>query len=265
VSHINDLEKYLYDLQSLEIGILEDKSAIDAIVHKYSVKPTTYSNLNQLVLLRKELEEYLDSITPAAGKIGKLMSQKAMSRFLEKSEYRELTRKQLSAINKLNNRQIARRIDLYKKKILKETNYLKEEIEEFFINAKISGRNKKQVLAELIKAARDNEGITKGFSKKIKRIAIDSARRESQQRAVEEYRKIAIPGEKWEWILISSKPCPDCIARAGVILPYQTWVSNGTPGAGRTICGSSCKCQLVPVSVSDELFPDEKSYNWDKD
>ena len=178
---------------------------------------------------------------------------------------RDITRKQLRAINQLNTRQIARRIDLMKMRIEKETVFFKSQVDEFLLNAKISGRTNKDVLKELIKAAGDKQGLSAGFTKKIKRVAIDAERREAQQRAMMEYRKLAQPGEKYEWITVSSTPCPDCQARAGVILPWDVWEERGTPGSGRTICGESCKCQLIPETLSEEMFPDAKSFTWDRD
>ena len=263
-NYTKELEKYLSTLETIEINFQKETSGIDKIVNAYAVKPGFYMSHGEIVKLRNELELYLLKITPKAGKAGKLLSEKAMEKLLSTSERAEQTEKALAALDKLNARQVARRAELYKKQILKETNYLQADIDEYFLNAKISGRSKKQAVSELIKAAQDKEGLAKGFKKKLKRISIDAARREAQQQNTEGFRKLARPGEDWQWITISSKPCPDCEARAGVILPYNRWVAMGMPGTGRTICGSSCKCQCAPVSISDKLYPDSKSYNWDK-
>ena len=64
---------------------------------------------------------------------------------------------------------------------------------------------------------------------------------------------------------ISASPCPDCEIRAGTILSFDEWEKMGKPGDGRTICRSSCLCKLIPVSVSEDLFPDVKTFTWDKE
>jgi hypothetical protein len=43
------------------------------------------------------------------------------------------------------------------------------------------------------------------------------------------------------------------------------WMDQGLPGDGRTICRSSCMCKLIPMSVADELFPEVKTFNWNKE
>jgi len=261
IQSAENLAEYFEKLQKIQLNIEDEKSAINKIVRKHAVRPEFYTLAHSA--LRKELEEYLAYITKLTGDTGKLMATKAMAKFLEKSELRDITHKQLRAINQLNSRQVARRIELFKMQIMKETSYLKSQIDEFFINAKISGRNRKNVLKELIRAAGDNKGLTAGFTKKMKRVSIDAARREAQQRAMMEYRKMAKPGELFKWIAVSSKPCPDCIERAGVVLSWEQWGEMGRPGDGRTICMFSCNCQMMPESIADEMFPDVKEFRWD--
>ena len=265
IQNIENLEEYFAKLQKIELIVGQEDAYIDKIVKSYAINPAFYTGATEINKLRRDLESYLKWLTKESGDTGKLMARKAMGTFLEKSERRDITQKQLRIINQLNKRQIDRRTLLFKKQIGKETNYLKSEIDEFFINAKISGRTKKDVLKELTKAASDDVGLATGFAKKQKRIAIDAARREAQQRAMMEYRKIAKPGEPYQWISISARPCPDCSARAGVTLSWQEWQVKGTPGSGRTICGASCKCQLMPVSVAEDMFPDVKTFKWDKE
>lgn len=269
--NLKNLEEYLAGLQEIEIGINEARNPINKIQRRHTTNESFYASIlsagesMKQIELQRELEEWLERLTKKSGTKGRLMSKRAMDLFLERSERRDITQKQLAALNQLNDRQIERRIMLYRKQIEKEVTLLGNEIEEFFLNAKTAGLSKKETLSQLIKASRDDKGLAAGFEKRMKRISINAARREAQDQAVEEYRKIAKPGESWQWIAISTNPCPDCTARAGVVLPYSIWKKKGLPGSGSTICRSACKCQLVPVSVSDELFPDAKSYKWDKE
>lgn len=268
---LSNLEEYLSWLQTIELKIADTKGMPDLAIVKAAKKPQFYTGaITQgedmaLRQLQGELEEWLLDLTKHSGSKGKLMSQKAMEKFLDKSERRDATQKSLRQINQFNGRQIERRIRLYKLQLERQSNILRSEIEEFFLNSRISGRGKAETLKELIKAAGDNQGIVEGFKKRVKRISVDASRREAQEQATSEYLKLAKPSEEWQWITISSTPCPDCQARAGKTLPYRDWIRLGLPGAGRTICLWACKCQLVPVSVSDELFPDAKSFKWDRE
>ena len=264
IQNIKNLEDYFAKLQKIQLNIQDDKSAIDGIVKKYAISPKLYT-VAGISAMRRELEQYLEYITKLTGDTGKLMATKAMERFLKTSELRDITRKQLRIVNQLNARQIKRRIELFKMQINKETTYLKSQIDEFFLNAKISGRTHKDVVKELIKAAGDDKGFGVGFAKKIKRVGIDASRREAQQRAMMEYRKLAMPGELYKWVTVSGSPCPDCSLRAGVVLSWSQWQENGRPGDGRTICGFSCNCQLMPETIAEKMFPNIKEFKWDKE
>lgn len=264
IQNIKNLEDYFAKLQKIQLNIEDEKSKINKIIKKHAIRPEFYT-VAGITAMRKEVEEYLAYITKLTGDTGKLMATKAMDRFLKASELRDVTRKQLRLVNQLNARQIDRRIELFKMQINKETSYLKSQIDEFFLNAKISGRTHNDVVKELIKAAGDDKGFSVGFAKKIKRVGIDASRREAQQRAMMEYRKLAKPGELYKWIAVSGSPCPDCILRAGVILSWAQWQERGTPGSGRTVCGFSCKCQLMPETIAEEMFPNIKEFKWDKE
>lgn len=264
LQNIKNLEDYFAKLQKIQLNIQDDKSAINRIVRKYAISPNFYT-VAGIAAMRKELEQYLAYITKLTGDTGKLMATKAMDKFLKASELRDVTQKQLRLVNQLNARQINRRVELFKMQINKETTYLKSQIDEFFLNAKISGRTRKDVVKELIKAAGDDKGFSVGFTKKMKRVSIDAARREAQQRAMMEYRKLAKPGELYKWVTVSSSPCPDCILRAGVVLSWAQWQEKGMPGDGRTICGFSCNCQIMPETIAERLFPNIKEFKWDKE
>lgn len=262
--HIKDVEQYLADQQAIEMRIL-DGNVIDRTILAYMTKEEIYRSIREMTRMQHDLEDILLRMTEKSGDKGKLMAQKAMTRFLEKSERRDITQKQLRLINKLNARQVEQRIDLYTSQLKAETRAFTNEIDLFFKSAAASGRTRKDALAELVKAAGDDAGIVTGFKKRVKRVVVDATRRERAMQAVEEYKKVAKPGEKWQWITVSTTPCPDCQARAGVVMSWDAWVQMGLPGSGRTVCLSSCRCQLVPHSVAEEQFPDAKQFNWDKE
>ena len=49
------------------------------------------------------------------------------------------------------------------------------------------------------------------------------------------------------WITVHDKRvCPDCISRHGQVRSMAEWRIIGLPRSGWSICGGSCRCQLVP-------------------
>jgi len=269
--NLKNLEKYLASLQNLEMNIESDNSQIDKIIDKRSSYESFFlgvllaGEIYQQELLVKELENWLNELLLKAGGRGKVMSNEAIKRFLDKTERVYLRKTALSKINRMSDLQALKRYNLYKKQLMNETSKMRNEIEEFFLAADAAGRSKKQALREIIRATHDRAGPVEGFRKRTKAILIQSARREASEQSITEYLKVSEPKELWRWIAISSRPCPDCSARAGVTLVIDKWRTMGLPGEGRTICGRWCKCQLVPITISDELFGDYHEFNWDKE
>lgn len=52
------------------------------------------------------------------------------------------------------------------------------------------------------------------------------------------------------WLTVNAEDaCPDCRLRQGSTGGLDFWESLGRPGSGKTICGASCFCLLVPAGV----------------
>jgi len=52
------------------------------------------------------------------------------------------------------------------------------------------------------------------------------------------------------WVTVNaSEACPDCKKRNGWKATVSDWESLGKPGSGKTVCGVSCFCMLVPASA----------------
>ena len=53
---------------------------------------------------------------------------------------------------------------------------------------------------------------------------------------------------EYKWVTVSKNPCPQCAERAGRIELKEFWEAVGYPRSGFSVCGSACKCHLVPFS-----------------
>lgn len=54
--------------------------------------------------------------------------------------------------------------------------------------------------------------------------------------------------QEYKWVTVSKKPCPQCAERAGRIGSKDLWAAIGFPRSGFSVCGSACKCHLVPFN-----------------
>jgi hypothetical protein len=265
LSDLENIEEYLRSLQKLELTLRDAraKNPIRMTISKYAVNKTLYEDPAVLLKLKQELQSLLAVIVKRSGEYGKLLGEKALERFISGKEASMEVLRQKRLVSMLTTRQARDRMAVYFMSLEKEINILKADIDIFKLNAKIAGFTNQETLEQLVAAGKDNVGLTAQFEKASEKLAVAAARREAQSKSFDEYRQAAQPGEEWEWITISSKPCPDCIERGGKVLPLETWQGLGTPGDGRTICGSYCMCQLIPVSISSEMFPDQKSFKYD--
>ena len=248
---ITGLEQELIESQILELRILanDGRNPLQSIVNTYAGSASLYSDPVLLQRMIDELKKSLNRYITNANVTGRIMGKKAINKFLEESEIRDRTQKALANISRLNTERAAQRTKLAFMELEQNKNLLKSDIAIFKQNAKIAGFNNKEILSQLVMEGKDKTGVAQAFAKKSKQVAVDAVRRERSAAEIEEYRKVARANEKWEWINISTKPCPDCDARGGRVMTIDRWERMGFPGAGRTICGRACKCRLIPVSI----------------
>ena len=261
---ISDMETEFLKLQKLEFGIKSDRGAIQQISDKYAVLPTLYTQERVLNEFIKEIDKKLLEIAQSGEVRGRVMAKKTMDRYLDASERANKKMRTLDAIERANKKRQLQRLDLYATETLEQKGILKSQIEIFKKNARNAGFSQKETIKQLVRAGYDKAGPVQGFAKKVKTQGVAIARREAQATKFNEYRKVAKSNEMWQWIAISIKPCPDCRIRAGRIRSLQQWEKLGTPGSGRTICGMGCLCDLYPLSVSEDLFPEAKSFTINK-
>jgi hypothetical protein len=185
-----------------------------------------------------------------------------MDRFLEKSERASVSMRAKDLVDMASSKEAAGRLELYSLELKKEFSSLQSDIEIFIKKSQLAGRDQKAVLKDLITMNETGEGFQDKLNKRLDSLQKSVLRREAAAAEIAEYRKVAGPNEKWQWITVSSSPCPDCKIRAGVTLSMQEWEEQGVPGSGATICNDNCKCKLIPLSVGEEMFPEVKQFDW---
>lgn len=259
------LQDELIELSQIEKNMkaIDGRNPVQKIADFYAVKSSLYSDPKKLSKMIESLEAVLKAYMKKANTKGRLLAEKQLERYLSASEARDITQKQLRKIALESNSASKARLKLELMKLGKEKGILSADIAIFKSEAKLAGFTDKQALRQLVIAGKDKTGIVQGFAKRIKQINVAAVRREKSAAEIAQYKKSAKPNEPFQWITISSKPCPDCEARAGKVMLLPRWEQMGLPGAGRTVCGAHCKCKLIPISISEDLFPTVKVYDWD--
>jgi len=266
LENIKDLEaEIIADLRA-EISILadDDRNTINKIINTYNGKSLLYSSPEMLERMIDDLSKALENYIKINNVKGKLLSKKAIEKFISKQETIALTAKKLRLINALSVKKAAQRLKIATMELTKEKNILKSDISIFMENAKLAGFTEKEILSQLVLAGKDKSGLIQGFKTRVKSVTNMAGRREKAASKIDEFLKIASPQEDWQWITVSEKPCPDCELRAGKVMSYNRWLEMGIPGSGRTICGKFCRCNLIPYNISNELFPTVKVFDVDR-
>jgi hypothetical protein len=266
IQAINSLEAELIEMQLLEnrLQSIDGRNPIQRIVDFFAVKPSLYSDPKRMKTMITELETYLKTQTKTQNIRGRVLGKSAVEAFMSNSERKNVTQKALALITRSNERQALRRLEVSLMELKKEAAILTADIDIFMANAKIAGFSNKETLAQLVRAAGDKDGIAQGFAKRVKSVTTAAIRRERSSSEIDEFKKVALEDEDWQWITISTKPCPDCEARAGKVMKLHQWEKLGLPGSGRTICGKYCRCKLMPFSISEERFKTVKVFDFDK-
>lgn len=261
---IKNMQDEFLKLQKLEIAISGKQTKTKKLLEKYGALATLYTDKKKLDKLIEELDGIIADIAKTGRVRGKVMSQKTMQEYIDTSAKEMHTQRVLDVIDRANSRKAIKRMGLYSMELAREKGILQSDIDVFFKRAEVAGYTEKEILKQLVLASEEGTGPIAQLAKRLENVERDVLRREASASEIDEYRKVAGIDEKWQWITISASPCPDCEIRAGVVLTFDEWNDQGLPGDGRTICRSSCMCKLIPVSVADELFPEVKTFEWDK-
>ena len=55
---------------------------------------------------------------------------------------------------------------------------------------------------------------------------------------------------EFQWQTAGNKICDDCKGRSGDTKSWEEWETVGLPATGWSVCGSHCKCTLVPTGTA---------------
>lgn len=265
LDQIGTMEDEFIKLQKIELGFKKKNSALSAFLLSIGVKASIYDDPRKLRDIISKLDAIITGVAKTGRVRGKVMASKTIKNFLAKAERQVLKESVVKRIERIGIGNSKKRLALYKEQIAAENVRLIAEIKVAKQRLLATGAKAPDVSKEMIKMLLDGRGPIVDFQKRVETIERNTLRREASATEIEEYKKIAVGDEDWQWIAISANPCPDCQIRAGAILSYKQWENQGLPGDGETICRESCMCKLLPVSVSDELFPDVKQFKWDKE
>lgn len=262
---LRNMEDEFLKLQKLEFAIDSGRGKTSKLIAGYASSVKTYTDAKKLDALIAEAEDIISEIAKSGQVRGKVMSLKTMEKYLEQSERGNRKQRILDIIARQNSKRAQARTSLYVDEMLRDASVMKADIAIFRKRGKIAGLSDREINKQLAEAALSNASPVDAFGKRLKTLEKAVLRREANTTEIDEYRKQVKPNEKWQWITVSTGPCPDCRIRAGVVLSLEDWQKRGLPGDGRTICRSSCMCKLMPVSVADDLFPEVKTFKWDKE
>lgn len=258
------MEDEFLKMQKLELSLTGDDNETKKAIKKYMTSASFYNGGKKYDQLIDELDEIIAKIAEKGITRGRVMSIKTMNEYLSKEERTMHTQRILDMIDRSNSKRASNRLKLYGLELEKELNYLKGDIKTNWIRLEQAGFNEREILKQFVEAAETDSGVYGQFYKSVQSIERDALRREAALSEMEEYSKVAGPDELWQWITISVNPCPDCQIRAGVTLPLEEWKEQGLPGEGRTVCRTSCMCKLIPENIAEDLFPDVKTFEWNK-
>ena len=115
---------------------------------------------------------------------------------------------------------------------------------------KASGMSDKAIKASLMADLNSGGRLFGSFRNQVKntvRSGIDMAGNiSSEQRFVKGGVK------EFQWVTVQTGVCPDCIIRHGNTGTMEYWRTVGRPKSGFSVCGSNCRCRLIPVKYKRE-------------
>ena len=109
-----------------------------------------------------------------------------------------------------------------------------------------NGLSQKQIASVLSNDLKNNGRIFGQLKNNTKAKVVETVNQSSRIGQESEYSG----NEKFVWVTVGGhKVCMDCDGRAGGIMTYDQWETEGLPGTGWSVCQGYCYCVLDPTGT----------------
>jgi len=124
-------------------------------------------------------------------------------------------------------------------------------LQEAIINMQSSGMAESAIRQSLLSDLNAGGPLFGGFKSKLRNTVKNGIEMSSNGSANGKFVKAGI--ERFQWVSVGDgKVCPDCEERHGETGTMEFFELLGLPASGFSVCGSNCRCQLVPESYKGE-------------
>ena len=124
-------------------------------------------------------------------------------------------------------------------------------LQEAIINMQSSGMAESAIRQSLLSDLNAGGPLFGGFKSKLRNTVKNGIEMSSNGSANGKFVKAGI--ERFQWVSVGDgKVCPDCEERHGETGTMEFFELLGLPASGFSVCGSNCRCQLIPESYKGE-------------
>lgn len=124
-------------------------------------------------------------------------------------------------------------------------------LQEAIVNMKASGMAESAIRQSLLSDLNIGGPLFGGFKSKLRNTVKDGIEFSSNGSANGKFVSAGV--ERFQWISVGDgKVCPDCEEKHGETGKMEYFELIGLPGSGFSLCGSHCRCKLVPASYKGE-------------
>jgi hypothetical protein len=263
----------LAKLQSFDAALQRGKG-LDALAAKYSkaimLQPNSKRRATAIEKLQLEVVKYFEQqVQPAAQKLGTNAARAVLHAIPQEHRASALNnpdlRRRVLIEGNLRTRD---RIRIVRALVQDNSNTLHNRLLAFWLEPGLKDKQKLgrlvEVHTQMVEAqAKYDEALSKyhaGEGSRPRKPNVDFLalfQQDTKQDLREQARRagtdaetttfVAAGHEQLTWVTVNaSQACPDCKERQGKSGDLKFWDSFGKPGAGKTVCGASCYCLLVP-------------------
>ena len=124
-------------------------------------------------------------------------------------------------------------------------------LQEAIVNMKASGMAESAIRQSLLGDLNTGGPLFGGFKSKLRNTVKDGIEFSSNGSANGKFVSAGV--ERFQWVSVGDgKVCPDCEERHGETGKMEFFELLGLPGSGFSVCGSHCRCKLVPENYKGE-------------